>query len=189
MRCQIRQLPGLPLGHAAVETHAYPGLEDIRRRIHFDGRRKRDADFGSFGGMLDCLPDMLWRFRKHGFAATAAVQLPHSAEEKFDIISQFRHGSHGGAGCLDGVFPVDGNGRGDSQNGIHLGPVHPIHELPGVGRKCLHIPPLSFGVQGVESQGRFPRSADTGDDRDPVQVDIQVEIFQVVLSGAANGDG
>jgi hypothetical protein len=86
------------------------------------------------------------------------------------------------------VFAVDGDGRGNTQDLIGQGPVHAVHELAGIWRKGFHITALAFGVQGIERQRRFARTAHAGHHGNAVQGDIEIEPLQIVLPGPANAN-
>ena len=43
------------------------------------------------------------------------------------------------------------------------GECHNAHEMLGVSGQCVHISPLAFSINGVEGQGGFSASAQTGD--------------------------
>ena len=58
----------------------------------------------------------------------------------------------------------------------------------GVGGERLDVPPLSFGVQRVERERRFPRSRDARDDDELVPGDRDADIFEVVLAGILDDD-
>jgi hypothetical protein len=63
-----------------------------------------------------------------------------------------------------------------------------LQELAGVDRQAFDILPLAFGKQGVKCQRAFARSAGTGDHDQPVARQVQVDVFQVVDAGTADGD-
>ena len=84
---------------------------------------------------------------------------------------------------------LDGDGRGDAVDGIDLRLVHPVHELPGVGRKSLHVAALALGVDGVEGEAGLAAAAGSRDDIELPKRDIEVESLQVILTDTANLDG
>jgi len=109
------------------------------------------------------------------------------------IVGNFGHGAHRRAGGSDRVLAVDGDGRRNPLNFIDPGPeaaystvsfyMLSVHELPGIGREGFHVTALAFGIEGIKGQGRFARTADTGNDRDLIQRDFKIQVFKVVLSG------
>jgi hypothetical protein len=60
--------------------------------------------------------------------------------------------------------------------------------LARIGRQALDIAALAFGIDRVEGEGGFARARQAGDDHQPVAWDIEVDIFQIVLARAADGD-
>ena len=104
------------------------------------------------------------------------------------VIVNFGDGTYGGARAARGGLLLNGDGRRESLDGIHVGPLHLIEKLAGVGGKRFHIAALALGIDGVECQRRFSRAAQSGDHRKAVTGDFDRDVLQVVLAGAANRD-
>jgi hypothetical protein len=51
-----------------------------------------------------------------------------------------------------GIFLADRDRWRDAVDLVHVGLFRAIQELAGVSRERLHIPPLPFGVNGIERQ-------------------------------------
>jgi hypothetical protein len=68
------------------------------------------------------------------------------------VVVNFRDGPNGGARTAVGGLLLDGNGGAEAIDGIDVGPFHLVQKLPGIGGKRLHVAPLPFGVNGIESQ-------------------------------------
>ena len=83
---------------------------------------------------------------------------------------------------------LDGHGGGESVDVIDVGFFHLLDELPRVGRHAVEEAALAFGEEDVEGEGRFARSAESGDDDEFVAGDFERNIFQVVLAGAGDAD-
>ena len=90
-------------------------------------------------------------------AADGAVGDADAGVEQAQVVVDLRHGTHGRPGVLGGGLLVDGNGRGQAVDHVHVGLFHLAQKHPGVGGKALHVPALSLGVNGVKGQGGFPR--------------------------------
>ena len=84
---------------------------------------------------------------------------------------------------------IDGDGRRDALDAFHVGLVHAVEKLARVGGKTFDVAALAFGVEDVERQRRFARTADAGDDRQRVQRNLEIEILEIVLLGAADVNG
>ena len=83
---------------------------------------------------------------------------------------------------------VDGDGRRQPLDGIDVGLLHELEELPRIRRQAFDIAPLAFGVDGVERQRRLARPRQPGDDDQPVPRQVDVDALEVMLAGAADGD-
>ena len=86
-------------------------------------------------------------------AARGAVGMADAGEQKAQIVVDLRDRADGGAGVLAGGLLFDGDGRGESFDGLHVRLFHLLQELAGVGREGFHVAALPFGVDGIEGQG------------------------------------
>ena len=89
---------------------------------------------------------------------------------------------------MAGGFLLDGDGRREALDHVHIGLVQPPQELAGVSGEAFHITPLAFGVQRVERQRGFARAGHAGDDDELVARDIEIDVFQVVGARATDAD-
>ena len=110
-----------------------------------------------------------------------AVRHAHAGVQKAQIIVNFRHGTHGGAGVVAGGLLVDGNGRRQAGDLVHIGLVHPAKEHPGVAGQALDIAALAVGVDGVEGKARLARAGKAGHNDEFFTREGQIHVFQVVL--------
>ena len=74
-------------------------------------------------------------------------------------------------------------------NTIHIGFLHPSQELTSIRTQTLHIPTLTFGVQGVESQRRLTAAGNTGHNGYLLLGNVQGDVFQIVRARTDNIDG
>jgi len=72
--------------------------------------------------------------------------------KQLHVIGDLGHGADGGARGPHRIFAVDGDGRRDPLDLVHLRPVHAVHELPGIGGECFDVAPLALGIQGIKGQ-------------------------------------
>ena len=128
-------------------------------------------------GLAADLPAALW-----------AVGNTHPRPQEAEIIVDFRHRSHGRTGVLGCGLLVDGNGRRQAVDGVHVRLVHLPKELAGVRTQALHIPSLSLGVNGIEGQTGLAGTGKSGENHQLVSGDGQVHVFQIVLPRALNDD-
>ena len=91
-------------------------------------------------------------------------------------------------GLHAGTALLDGDGRREALDEIHLRLLHLIEELAGVGGEALDVFALALGVDRVERERRLAAAAQAGDDHQLVARDFQREILEVVLTRAADAD-
>ena len=120
--------------------------------------------------------------------ASAAEELPHFGEEDLHVVVDLGHRAHGRSRVLDRMGLVDGDGGRNPVDLLDQWLVHAIQELPGVGGEAFDVPPLSLGVEGVEGERGFSRAGDSGDGDQASERDVDVEVLEVVLAGAADAN-
>ena len=129
---------------------------------------------------------MVWR--EISIAANRAMRHADGGIQQAQVIVNLRDGSDRGARAAAGGLLLDGNGRAQAVDGIHIGPLHLVEKLARIGGKRLHIAPLALGVDGIEGQRRFAGAAQPGDHGEGIARDLDVDILQIVLARAVHGD-
>ena len=71
---------------------------------------------------------------------------------------------------------------------IDVGLLHHLQELARIGAERLDVTPLPLGIDGVEGEARLARAAEAGDHRQRLARDIDVDILEIVLARAADGE-
>ena len=122
-------------------------------------------------------------------AAFGAVRRSHAREQQAQVIVDLGHRAHRGARVLGGRLLVDGHRRRQPVDGVEVGLVHLAEELAGVARQALDVAALPLGVDRVEGEARLARAREAGDDDELVAGDLDVDVLEVVLAGAADDDG
>ena len=110
-------------------------------------------------------------------------------EQQLQMIVEFGHRADGGARRAHGIGLIDGDRGRDAVDAVHLRLVHPVQELPRVRREGLDIAALALRIERVEHQRGLARAADAGDDDQLVERQIEIEILEIILAGAADADG
>jgi hypothetical protein len=85
-------------------------------------------------------------------SAFPALEFGDVRPERFGEIRDFGHGSDCGTGRFDGISLFDGDCGRNSFNAVGLRFVHPVQKLPGVRRKSLDVPTLTFGKKSFKSE-------------------------------------
>src|SRR5882672_5969058 len=161
-------------------------LEVLRHR---HGKRDDDARVaGSLGTFGDLLVYRSGRVAPHRFAAAAAEELRRASEEQFQVIVQLGHRPDGRARGAHRVGLVDGYRRRDPLDRVDLRLVHAVEELACIGAEGLDVAPLPLGVERVEDQGRLSRPRNAADDDKLARRDLEREVLEIVLAGAADDD-
>ena len=178
----------------AVEEDAEVALlaeegEEVRAfRIGGDGDGEGDEDLlagqvlvGPGGGGVGGIgPDFL--------AAVRVVALRRAGEEELQVVVDLGQGADGRAGGADVVFLLDGDGGRDAVDAVDVGLVHAVEELPNVRREGLDVAALAFGVERVEGERGLAGAGGAGDDGELAEGEVEVEVAEVVLAGAADRD-
>src|SRR5260370_846476 len=77
--------------------------------------------------------------------------------------------------ACDGLLP-HGHGRRNGLDSVGVGFLEPFEKPARIRGKTFDVPPLSLGIQGVESQTALPRAAHSGDDDQPAQRNVKIDI-------------
>jgi len=108
--------------------------------------------------------------------------------EEAEVIVNLGGGGDDGARAGAGAALFDGDGGREALDEVHLRFLHLVEELAGVGGEALDVFALALGVDGVERERRLAAAAEAGDDHQLVARDVQREVFQIVLTRAADAD-
>ena len=114
--------------------------------------RSKQKELGAFGQLRDVLNDLFRALRMHSFAAAGAMGVADVSPEQAQIVVNFRDGGHDGAWIAAAGALLNGNRRGEPFDVLNIGFLQLIEELPCVSRETFNIPPLAFGIEGVEGQ-------------------------------------
>src|SRR5215469_4181900 len=112
--------------------------------------------------------------------------LANRREQEAQIVVNLGNGAHRRTWAAAGGFLFDRNRRAQAINGVHIRPFHLIQELAGVGGERLYIAPLTLSINRIERQRRLPRPAQSGDYRERVTRDLDIDVLKIVLAGAPN---
>ena len=181
------------LGHLAVDAGAeallVEGFElfaELAFAAADDGGVDGDALAGGEGG--DALDDLLGGLAGDGAVAVGAVGLADGGVEQAEVVVDLGDGADGGAGAAGGGLLLDGDGGGEAVDGVDVGALHLVEELAGVGGEGFDVAALAFGVDGVEGEGGLAGAGEAGDHGEGVARDADVDVTQIVLARAADGD-
>jgi hypothetical protein len=184
------------LMHHAIDAHPHEALgaqfgEQVGLlALAAADHRGDDHQLGVFGQgqhRVDHLRDAL------GFEGVlrvvGAVGRAGAGVEQAQVVVDLGDGAHRGARVVAGGLLLDGDGRRQALDQVHVGLFHQLQELPRVGRQALHIAALALGVERVEGQRALAGAGQAGDHGELVARDVEGDVLQVVGAGTADSDG
>ena len=101
----------------------------------------------------------------------------------------FRHRGDGGFFAALAKPLLDGHGRRNAGDVVDVGPRHHFEKLARVSGKTVDVAALPFGVNDIEGQRGFSRTAQAGKNHEAVARNVDADIFEIVFLGADDGDG
>ena len=116
------------------------------------------------------------------------VWLTNRRKEDTQIIVNLRRGRDGRTRVGASAPLLNGNRRRQAFDEVDVRLFHLIEELTGVGRQAFHIAALPFGIKSIESEGRFPGPAQSGDHDQFFSRNLDIEILEIVLAGTNDLD-
>ena len=119
-------------------------------------------------------------------AADRAVRLADPREQQPQVVVDLGDRADGGPRVAAGGLLIDGDGRGETVDEVHVRLVHLAEELPGVGGERLDVPALALGEDRVERQARLARAGQPGEHDHGVAREVNRDVLEVVLARAAN---
>jgi len=157
---------------------AFAAAHDRRQQIE-------PRAFGQRQNPVRHLADGLAFNRKAG---GGGVRYTHPREQKPQIVVDLGNRAHGRARVLGGGLLFDGNRRRQALDMVDVRLLHQLQELARIGGQGLDIAALAFGIDGVEGQAGLARSRQTGQHRQRIAGNLHIDILEIVLARAANGD-
>ena len=141
--------------HVAGASRIGEELPVLALAIHENGRHQHHACVRRRAGEL--LGDLLRSLALDRLAALVAVLDPHPCPEHAQVVADLGDGSHRRARVGAGGLLLDGDGGGESTNGVVVGLLHLAQELARVGGERLHVAPLALGRRACRRPGRTCR--------------------------------
>ena len=152
------------------------------------GKRKRHLKAGAGWQAEQIVHRAAHRIRTHVATALRAEGPPHACEQEPQIVMHFGGRPHRGPTRPRGILLLDGHRGRHPLHPVHIGLFHPLQKLLGVGGQRLHVAPLPLGKERVEGERGLPRARGARHHREASSRKIHVQVFQIVLPGAANAD-
>ena len=109
-------------------------------------------------------------------------------EQQAQIVVDLGDRADGRARIARGGLLLDGDGGRQALDVIDIRLLHQFQELARIGRQRLDIAALALGIDGVEGERGLARAGQAGQHGQRVARNLDVDILEIVLAGAANGD-
>ena len=108
--------------------------------------------------------------------------------QQAQIVVDLGDRADGRARVLRGRLLLDRDRRRQAVDRIDVGLLHQLQELARIGRQALDIAPLALGIDRVEGERGLARARQAGDHDQLVARDLDIDVLEIVLAGAANDD-
>ena len=151
-----------------------------------NGRHDRDPLAAAL--LEDALDDLFGGLSGDGTAAVGAVRRADRGVKQAQVVVNLGDGADSGARAAAGGLLLDGDGRAKPFDGVNIGALDLVEKLARIGGKRFDVAALAFGVDGVKGERTFARSGKSGNDREGVAGNADVDIAQVMLARPAHRD-
>ena len=177
-----------------ISVNAYPdiaaasGVVQYLHMLAFSAphNRRQKLDLCPLRQSHQSIHDLIYGLLRNDLATFRTVGNPHPGIKQTEIIIDLRHCSHRGAGIPVGRLLIDGDGRRQSLDIIHIRLLHLSQKLSGVRRQRLHVSPLPLCVNRVKGERRLAGAAQSRQHHKFISRYIYINILQVMLSGSPN---
>ena len=179
----------LPVNPRPGEAAAQDGLQggaELAPAV-FEHRREEQKP-GARREIREFLDDLLGGLRAYRPAASRTVGDPDPGEEHPQVVGNLRDGPDRGAGIVAGRLLIDRDCRREPLDRVVEGLVHLPEELAGVAGQRFDVATLTFGVEGVERQGRLSRPRDPAQNDEALLRNTNGNVLEIVLPGAPHHD-
>ena len=119
---------------------------------------------------------------------TRTIGASDARPEQAQVVVDLGRGPDGGSRGLGRVLLLDRDRRRQAVDQVDVGLLHSLEELPRVRGERLDVPALPLGVDRVERERGLAGAGRPGDDGERPARDLEVEVFEVVLSCSADDD-
>ena len=167
---------------------AFAGALTVEGQLLRAGTVKGDAADGA-----DDFPFRRDAHRRRAIVPVGAAVGSEAREHQTQAVEQLRPGAESGADAGHTGPLVQGQGRGDIQHVVHIGPRGLRHAPARIGGERLQIAARALRVQDTQRQRGFPGAGHARDPDDLVQRNVDIDDLQIVDPRAPDlyflGDG
>ncbi len=173
--------PRVAVGAQLVEELAVLALAPAHdRREHHEARALLE--------LHDLIDDLLDRLALDRRAADVAVRLADPRPQQAQVVVDLGDCADRRTRVARRRLLVDRDRRREALDRVDVGLVHLPEELARVGAQRLDVAALALGVDRVERQRGLARARQSGDDDKRVTRQLEADVLEIVLAGAADDD-
>ncbi len=175
-----------PRAHEALAHHLREDLA-VLALAPLDHRRE-ERETGSRGEGEELVHHLLDALRADDDAAVGALGDADRGPQQAQVVVNLGHRADRRARVARGRLLLDRDRRRQTLDGVDVGLLHLVEELPRVRGQRLHVAALALREEGVEGERGLAGAGNAGDHHQPVARDGDVDVGQVVLARAADQD-
>ena len=150
--------------------------------------RRHDEQLRALRQRHDGIAHLLNGLLFNRLAAFRAIRATNAGKEQTQIIIDFRNGAHRRSRVAPRRLLIDGDGRRQALDVVHVRLIHLAQELARVRRQRFHIAPLPFRINGIERQRRLAGATQAGDNDKLITRQRKVNILKIMLSGSFDNE-
>ena len=138
----------------ADETLATQFFDDVAELAGLSAHDRGQQDqFAVRRQSKDGIGDFLRRLPAHDFAGLRIVRNAERRVENAQVVVDLSRGGDGGTRSGGRGALLDGDGRREAFDKVHIGALEAIEELTRISREAFDIFALAFGIERIESEG------------------------------------
>ena len=182
------------LDHLAIHAGAHKAftgktLKDIAELALLAADHRREQHHLGLGRQRQNLVHNVARgLGRNGHAGLGAMRLADVRVQQAQVIVNLGGGGDDRTRAAARAALLDGNGRREAFNEIHVRLLQLVQKLAGVGGERLNIFALALGVNGVKGERRFAAAAEAGDHHQLVAGNLQRQVLEVMLPRPSDFD-
>ena len=148
--------------------------------------RREHLEPGALGHGHQPVDDLLRGLPADRLVADRAVRHARAGPEQAQVVVDLGDGADRGARVAAGGLLVDRDRGRQALDEVDVGLVHLPEELARVGAQRLDVAALALGEDRVERERGLARAGQPGEHHEGVARQVEVDVLEVVLAGAAH---
>ena len=173
-----------PKAHKALCLQVRKDLGELALALAHQWRQEHHA--AARGPVHQSVDHLRHRLRLQRQVVVGTKWCAGAREQEPQIVVDFGDRAHRRARVVAGGLLLNADGWRQALDDVHIGLVHALEELAGVGRQAFDVAALAFGIQGVKGQAGLARTRQAGDHHQLLTRQIQIQVLEVVGASATD---